>query len=46
MLFAGAICATENKTGVAQRQSTKAITGMGNRGQIVKILEAKNPSCI
>lgn len=39
MLFGGAICATENKTGVAQRQSTKAVTGMGNRGQTVKILD-------
>lgn len=39
MLFAGAICATQNKTGMAQRQSTKAVTGMGYRMQTVKILD-------
>jgi len=39
LLFDGAICATENKTGGVQRQSIKAVTGIWERVQAVMILD-------
>lgn len=39
LLFDGAIYATENVTGGAQRQSIKAVTGKWDRVQIVTVLD-------
>lgn len=39
LLFDGAICATENKMGGAQRQTIKALTGIWDKVQTVTILD-------